>query len=218
MRNKTPAGALSRMRPEPGFCAALRVSWSIALGVALAAGWPAAQAQPLSAVAQVCAACHEAVGSARQPSMPSIAGQPKLFIENQLVLIREGLRDVPAMKGLMEGLSDENIVALARQYAAQTTLPPAGLLQPDKYRAGAEVSRQGFCGTCHLPTYVGQNQVPRLAGQQEDYLVVTMKMYRDNPAPGRDTAMSAVLRGLQDAQLANLAHYFAHFGSQGQLK
>ena len=54
--------------------------------------------------------------------------------------------------------------------------------------------------------------MPRLAGQHEEYLVVTMKMYRDNPQPGRDTAMSAVLRGLQDTDLANLAHHFAHFG------
>ena len=74
------------------------------------------------------------------------------------------------------------------------------------------MSRQALCGTCHLPDYSGQGQVPRLAGQHEEYLVVTMKMYRDNPQPGRDTAMSAVLRGLQDADLANLAHHFAHFG------
>ncbi len=37
-----------------------------------------------------------------------------------------------------------------------------------------------------------------------------MKMYRDAPAPGRDTAMSNVLRGIGDADLAALAHYFAH--------
>jgi hypothetical protein len=36
--------------------------------------------------------------------MPLVAtvGQPKVFIENQLVLIREGLRDIPQMKVLDE--------------------------------------------------------------------------------------------------------------------
>ena len=100
----------------------------------------------------------------------------------------------------------------------QAALAPPGAVQDAKVRAGADVSRQALCGTCHLPDYSGQNQVPRLAGQHEEYLVVTMKMYRDNPQPGRDTAMSAVLRGLQDADLANLAHHFAHFGSQGRPK
>ena len=38
-----------------------------------------------------------------------------------------------------------------------------------------------------------------------------MKMYRDAPAPGRDTAMSAALYGLKDGELESLAHYLAHF-------
>ena len=183
-------------------------------GLALASA--TARAQP--AGVQGCTACHGPAGNSLAPSVPSIAGQPRLFIENQLVLIREGLRDVPAMKAVMGSVVDEEIVALARHFSAQPALTPPGTVQDAKYRAGAEVSRRALCGTCHLPDYSGQNQVPRLAGQHEEYLVVTMKMYRDNPAPGRDTAMSAVLRGLQDAELANLAHYFAHFGSQGPTK
>jgi cytochrome c553 len=62
-----------------------------------------------------------------------------------------------------------------------------------------------------LSDYSGQNQVPRLAGQDEAYLVYSMKQFRDNPGPGRDTIMAAVLRGLSDADLANLAHYLATF-------
>jgi cytochrome c553 len=38
-----------------------------------------------------------------------------------------------------------------------------------------------------------------------------MKQFRDNPGPGRDTIMAAVLYGLSDADLANLAHYLATF-------
>ena len=142
----------------------------------------------------------------------SLAGQPKLFIENQLVLIREGLRDVPAMKAVMGGLSDEEIVALARYFSAQTALPQPGEMQAARFAAGAAVSRRALCGTCHLPSYAGQNQVPRLAGQNEAYLALTMKMYRDKPAPGRDTAMSAALYGLGDGDLENLAHYLARHG------
>jgi len=55
----------------------------------------------------------------------------------------------------------------------------------------------------------GQEQMPRLAKQRIDYLIVTMKAYRDNPRPGADTAMSAAIAGVPDADLTALAHYAA---------
>lgn len=172
----------------------------------------AASAQPQPAGIDACTACHGPGGNSPTPAIPSIAAQPRIFIENQLVLIREGLRDVPSMKAVMGGLNDIEITALARHFSSQPATPQPGPVAAEKFRLGAEVSRRALCGTCHLPDYVGQNQVPRLAAQHEAYLAVTLKMYRDNPAPGRDTAMSAVLVGMKDAELENLAHYFAHFG------
>lgn len=180
----------------------------LAIATAQAQVQPAGAAAPPNAAA--CMVCHGPQGNATLPAMPSIAGQPRVFIENQLVLIREGLRDVPAMKAVMGGLNDEEIVALARYFSAQAALPPQGAVQAARFAAGAEVSRRALCGTCHLPSYAGQNQVPRLAGQNEAYLALTMKMYRDKPAPGRDTAMSAVLYGLGDGDLDDVAHYLAH--------
>ena len=38
-----------------------------------------------------------------------------------------------------------------------------------------------------------------------------MKQFRDHPGPGRDTIMAASLYGFKDADLADLAHYLAHF-------
>ena len=175
----------------------------------LAAG--AVLAQPKPAALAACAACHGPGGNAPVAQFPSIAGQPKVFIENQLVLIREGLRDVPAMKAVMAGMSDQDIVALAEHFSAQPLAPRPAPAEPEKYRLGADISRKALCGTCHLPGYVGQKQVPRLAGQNEPYLVQSMKEFRDSPGPGRDTIMAAVLQGMSDADLANLAHYFAGF-------
>ena len=82
-------------------------------------------------------------------------------------------------------------------------------MNSDKARLGAATASRMLCGTCHLPDYKGQNQVPRLAGQDETYLVHSMKQFRDNPGPGRDTIMAAVLYGLNDTDLANLAHYLS---------
>ena len=172
------------------------------------------QAQPPAATLAACGACHGADGNAPVAAFPSLAGQPALFIENQLVLIREGLRDVPVMKPLMEGLSDEQIVALAKHYAALPAAPKPGVPQPDKARLGEQVARRMLCGTCHLPSFRGQAQVPRLAGQNEEYLLLAMKQFRDSPGPGRDTIMAASLYGASDADLAHLAHFLAHFSGE----
>jgi cytochrome c553 len=180
-------------------------------GVLLAsmlAGAPAA-AQLRSETLAVCTACHGGEGRAALPGLPLLAAQPKIFVETQLVLIREGLRDVPAMTALMRDIKDDEIIALAAHYAAQSAPRPQAATQPEKKRAGAELSRQALCSTCHLPNYAGQQQVPRLAGQDESYLLAVMKQFRDKPAPGRDTMMSGVLRGMSDVELANLAHHFA---------
>ena len=184
----------------------------VVASAAVQAQAPAAAGTAAPAAAAACMACHGPGGQSAVPEMPSIAGQPKLFIENQLVLIREGLRDVPSMKAVMGTLDDAQIIALAQYFSAQPPATAAGPVLADRRRAGAEVSRQALCGTCHLADYRGQNQVPRLAGQQEVYLLATMKMYRDKPEPGRDTLMSAPLQGLKDSDLAGLAHYLAQHG------
>lgn len=173
----------------------------------LAAG--AAQAQPRPEVLAACAACHGPGGNSQIALTPSLAGQPRIFIENQLVVMREGLRDVPSMKAVLTGMTDDDIVVLARHFAAQAVMPMAARVQPEVQRRGGELSRRALCGTCHLPNYAGQNQVPRLAAQNESYLLQAMKQFRDNPGPGRDTIMSASLYGLTDTDLADLAHYFA---------
>ena len=186
-------------------CAAALLAGSLLAG---GAAW--GQAAP--AGPEACTACHGPGGNSVVPAIPSIAGQPRTFIENQLVLIREGLRDIPSMKAVMGTLNDEQIVALARHFSAQPVAAPGAPRRAEPFKAGAVVSQRALCGTCHLPTYAGQNQVPRLASQQEAYLLATMKMYRDKPDPGRDTAMSAALYGLKDAELEALAHYLSQQG------
>lgn len=158
-----------------------------------------------------CVACHGPAGVSQIPSIPSLAAQPKTFIENQLVLIREGLRDVPAMKGSLDGVPDAELVALATYFSAQAA-PPAAKGRVDKasLERGRELAKVALCGTCHLPQHQGRDQVPRLASQQEQFLLDVMKEYRDKPGPGRDTVMAAALYGINDAQLKDLAHFFAH--------
>lgn len=175
---------------------------------------PLAHTQPAAtpARAALCAACHGPLGNSEIVNTPSLAGQPKLFIENQLVLIREGMRDVPAMKGMLAGVSDGEIVELANYFSAQKpAVSSKGAPDAATYQRGQALAARGLCGSCHLPDYSGRQQIPRLAGQHEAFLLQSLRQFRDHPGPGRDTIMSASVYGLKDNELADLAHYLAHY-------
>lgn len=140
---------------------------------------------------------------------PSLAGQPKVFLENNLIMIREGMRDIPVMKGQLDGLSDPQIIAIAKFYSSQILKPEPGKRDDALYERGQLISKQALCGTCHLPNYVGREQMPRLAGQREDYLLHAMRQFTSNNAKGRDTIMAASLYGMNDDDLKAIAHYLS---------
>ena len=159
--------------------------------------------------AALCGACHGADGNSTLPLNPSLASQPRVFLENTLIMIREGMRPVAAMKGMLEGMSDAEIVSLAGHYSALPARAEAGPREEAAWRRGEALAARNLCGTCHLPTYAGQQQMPRLAGQRRDYLAQSMREFRDNKTQGRDTQMNGVLRGYSDRDIDDLAHYFA---------
>ena len=176
--------------------------------LALAVGGTTAQTLPERLAA--CAACHGADGApAPLANAPSLAGQPLVFLENQLVMIREGLRDIPSMKGLLDGVNDADLTAMARHFAQQTLKPQPGARDDALYARGEQVANGNRCASCHLTTYLGREQMPRLAGQREDYLLHSMRVFQSGKATGRDTIMAASLYGLSDADLKAMAHYLA---------
>jgi cytochrome c553 len=192
---------------------AVRRPWGAAVGAALlaCAGLAHPQQGTPTPRLEACMACHGPQGNSQIPTIPSLAGQPRVFIENQLVLIREGMRVVPEMKGLLDGVPDAEIVQMAAYFSAQKPAP-AAVGAPDEatYRRGEALAGRAHCASCHLPDYSGRQQIPRLAGQPEAFLLQSMKQFRDHPGPGRDTIMAATLHGMKDAELADLAHYLAH--------
>lgn len=208
------AGSAARSPKWRARAAGAALTAAATLG-ALAPGASQAQtsaaALPAGAAARIaaCAACHGADGHAPMPGVPHLAGQPRLFLENRLVMIREGLSVVPSMKGLLDGLTDEDLVALSRHYAAMPLRAERAPRDTVRAGRGAAVSQRAACGGCHLPDYRGQEQVPRLAGQREDYLVQSMRDFAAGRTGGRDTAMTNALLGVSDEELLDLAHHLA---------
>jgi len=160
--------------------------------------------------AALCESCHGGGGNSTTPLTPSIAGQPVTFLENQLIFFREGLRNAPVMQPLMKGVADAEITSLARHFSRQEVkAAKAAAGDAAVIVRGKAIADKRHCGQCHLPTYAGRDQIPRLAGQREDYLVDTMIAYRDGKRTGADTTMSEVLDGLSDADIRALAAYVA---------
>jgi cytochrome c553 len=158
----------------------------------------------------LCSACHGPDGNSTMDGVPSIAGQPKLFIENQLILFREELRKSEQMLPVVKGLKDPEIVKLAEHFsklpARSVSVSPAN---KDLLVKGQELAKKLRCGVCHLADFRGQNQIPRLAGQREEYLESEMRAYRDNKRSGGDTIMAATLYGVKDGEIKALAHFLS---------
>lgn len=157
----------------------------------------------------LCSACHGASGNSQIKGIPSLAAQPKIFLENSLILMREGMREVPAMKGMLDGMTDAEVTEIAKFYAVQPLAKPPADKQADLFLKGEELAKGMRCGTCHLPSYVGREQMPRLAGQREDYLLHSLLQFKNNQAVGRDSNMAASVYGVADADLQALSHYLA---------
>ena len=186
----------------------LRFTTAVVIGVAILAA-PVCSAQTDFPRQALCVSCHGAQGKSEIKGIPSLAGQPKLFIENQLVLIREGVRDIPSMKGMLDGLTDDEAIAIAKYYAA---LPLTGIpadKDPQLFAQGEKLAQGMRCGIGHLPNYVGREQIPRLAGQRDDFLLHSLLQFRNGQAIGRDSNMAAAVIGVSDADLAALSYYFA---------
>ena len=158
----------------------------------------------------MCAGCHGADGNSRVPGTPSIAGQPKLFIENQLILFREGLRQSKVMEPVVKGMKDPEIIQLAQHYSRLRARPVAEAAGDKALLAQGQVlAKKLRCGICHVSDFGGQNQVPRLAAQREEYLEAEMRAYRDGTRTGGDTIMAATLYGVKDAEIRALAHFLS---------
>jgi cytochrome c553 len=169
------------------------------------------RAQTLQERLQLCSTCHGDKGNSQMENTPSLAGQPELFITNQLILMREGVRKSEMMAPFVKGLKDDIIVALAAHYAKLRPEPPAESVPVDAALAkrGAELAAKLHCASCHRPDYAGQEQMPRLALQRLDYLTLSLIAYREGRRSGIDTSMNGVMYGASDQDIHALAHYLA---------
>ncbi len=189
---------------------------TIATVLAAAALLPAADLAPAASLDDLiaqCAACHDGdKGRPPSPEIPALGGQPELFVLYQLVYFRQGVRKETVMNDLVQALGDADLRALASYVATLAPpAPPDGVPDPARYRRGAALAKRHRCSACHNADFSGREQMPRLAGQQEQYLLKAMKQYKAGDRIGILAAMAEVLSEVDDVELQELAHYLAYF-------
>ena len=158
-----------------------------------------------------CTPCHGEGGISQMPQIPSLAGQPDLFLQWQLIFFRSGTRKNEAMQPIVDQLSNEDIRNLGAYFASLPPPPPAAEdASPALAEAGAKAAAGRRCAACHTDTYAGTKATARLASQREDYLVKALKDYKAGVRSGGGmAAMADVAYPLGEEEIAALAHYLA---------
>lgn len=170
------------------------------------------QAQDLQAgkaTAAVCSACHGEDGNAAIPGYPSLAGQTWRYIYIQLKDYKEGRRSHPIMTAMATGLSRDDMVNVAN-YFARFPLKPNGFVADEaKAKLGKAKADETLCTMCHLGGFSGQNEIPRVAGQQYDYVVEQLRNFKARTRTNDAGNMTSVAQTLSDADIENLGHYIS---------
>jgi cytochrome c553 len=192
-----------------------RLGRACAAGCALAAPASALTQTPVdydARYAAVCAACHGATGVSQQAAVPSLAGQHSFYAATQLFLFRDGRRGESPMTALAQGMSDADLRGFSDFIGRLPAAPPHKPATPDAKRSdrGRQLATRLHCLQCHGAQAEGGRQVPRLAGQREDYLLLALQGFRAGSRVGYTPAMSEALAGVTAQELSDLAHYLAH--------
>jgi cytochrome c553 len=160
-------------------------------------GDPAAGAS-LSAV---CSGCHGLNGVSSDSMTPNLAGQDYKYLVESIKAYRT-TRKREKMRLYITGLKDKDIQDIAAYYVAQKSGPA---------ERGQTMVRDltEKCDRCHAARAgAGAMVVPKIAGQDRDYLMMAMRAYRDDRR--ENTAMHIMSLPYGDAVIESIASYYAN--------
>jgi len=167
------------------------------------------------AKAAICATCHGKQGISVNPIWPNLAGQHANYLVSSLKAFKSGARKNDTMTGMAATLSDEDVLNVAAYFSKSSCKVIGG----DKAKAalGKIKAESTGCAACHYsgglrgkdgaPGISASQSWPNLAGQNSDYLASSLKGFRDDSRS--HAVMSSVAKTLTDADIDNLAAYFA---------
>ena len=169
-----------------------------------------ASAQTVQERLPTCLACHGESGQSQNPDVPSLGAQQSFYVTVQLLMFRERMRVSEPMNDMAKGLSDDDLRSFADVIAKLPgPHPPETPADAARMERAGVLAAQDHCNVCHTATFAGQDNVPRIADQREDYLIKALRGYKDNSRHGYDATMAEVMQPVTDDQILDLAYYIA---------
>lgn len=169
-----------------------------------------------------CARCHGFDGMGRGTgAFPYLAGQREEYLYQSLKHFANGERKSGVMQPIAGGIFDSGLRALAAHYAnVEAAAPPSRApADAERIERGRRIAEQGLpqqavpaCRHCHGPAEVAGNpHFPRLAGQNEDYLVQQLDLWARDARGGTawSPLMTRVASGLRSRDIRDVAAYYA---------
>ena len=161
------------------------------------------------AKAALCAGCHGPNGNSTMPETPSLAGQNARYIYLQLRDFQEGRRTNALMTPMVAGLTRDEMRELGTYFSEQTLTNKNFKSDPVKAKLGFAKADETLCAMCHLGEFRGQNEIPKVAGQNYDYIVKTLREFKAKTRTNDAGNMTSVASTLSDIDIENLGHYIA---------
>jgi cytochrome c553 len=152
------------------------------------------------AIALRCSGCHGARGISSDAATPMLAGQDAQYLVKALRGYGKD-RHHGSMQRQFGALGEQDLRNLAAYYASQPGRPAQSAQDPV-----AQMAEK--CDRCHGDA-AGQAQptVPRLRGQDKDYLVLALRAYRDDRR--ESSTMHKMSMPFGEAAIDGIAAYYA---------
>lgn len=154
-----------------------------------------------------CANCHGETGNSKHAQVPNLAGQHPAYVLNQIDAFLTGKRKDDFMQGLMKVLSERDKAAIALYYANSAVTPALAKAPPAAARGGELYAK--LCARCHQDDAGGAATFPRLAGQQPEYLRLSLKRYLVQSGERFYAPMTAAVIQLGEPNIDAVVAYLA---------
>ncbi len=185
--------------------AALRVLLIAAMWTSGPAGAQTPETVPAKAAS--CAPCHGPTGQAPTPMFPDLAAQTPRYLYLQLRDFQEGRRINELMAPVLVGMTRDEMRELADYYGRQKPRRQTFVVDEAKAQHGKQKADETLCTMCHLGGFLGQNEVPRVAGQNYDYIVKQLNDFKARRRTNDAGSMTSVAGTLNADDIEHLAQY-----------
>ena len=78
-----------------------------------------------------------------------------------------------------------------------------------KVKLGRAKTEETLCTMCHLGGFAGKSEVPRVAGQNHDYVIKQLTDFKEKRRTNDAGTMTSVANTLSTQDIENVAHFLA---------